>query len=393
MSKKIRIPGALFLALVIFGSGCTKSKTTVTTTTVPITTATTTPSPSTGSSDPTVYGNTLLFTPQQFVDALSATIGNNESSGTTGTVTLAQLVKSPDLQGANNAVIYDSYNGGYFGVDLSAFTGMSVQQAVSSYMELQWGQEPGAYNQFLSGQQQSMTLPNGKTLSLWVPPYDQPGIGGSAGSSIGSIGSSGGSGGTDPLPPVQPPIVVCSNCSSGSDGSITPPVQPPGPSGNGFVQGSINILLPAGNDALGNPLFADPGNNLYSDNSESCDTDLQQADLQNSQIEQNAQSLVTRFQMNMDSARQLSVLADKMNQMSANGRALTDEDRASLSDAAFAVAGVSGDDVNAAAAKMIQTGDRSSVDELMAKAATNLGMSSATGLKDQILPSLGINIQ
>ena len=42
--------------------------------------------------------------------------------------------------------------------------------------------------------------------------------------------------------------------------------------------------------------------------------------------------------------------------------------------------------------KMTQTGDKSTINVLMDKAASRLGMSSSTALRNQILPSLGIDV-
>jgi len=49
--------------------------------------------------------------------------------------------------------------------------------------------------------------------------------------------------------------------------------------------------------------------------------------------------------------------------------------------------------VNDALAKMVQDGDQQAIDDLMNKAASNLGMSSSAGLRDQLLPALGIQFQ
>ena len=58
---------------------------------------------------------------------------------------------------------------------------------------------------------------------------------------------------------------------------------------------------------------------------------------------------------------------------------------------ALIVAGISGDEVNKAYTAYFN-GDKSAVDGLVTQAAVNLGMPSDAGLRDQILPSLGINL-
>ena len=70
---------------------------------------------------------------------------------------------------------------------------------------------------------------------------------------------------------------------------------------------------------------------------------------------------------------------------------MTDDDRVALADAALNVAGISNDQVTAAYANYMN-GDTTAVETLLTQAATNLGMPSSAGLKDQILPSLGINL-
>ena len=111
-----------------------------------------------------------------------------------------------------------------------------------------------------------------------------------------------------------------------------------------------------------------------------------------STLEDRALAVSQQFQMSLESARQLTQLSDRMNALTANGQQMTDEDRAALSDAALSVAGITGDDANAAAAAMVKSGDKTVANSLVEKAASNLGMASSAALRDQILPSLGINL-
>jgi len=98
-----------------------------------------------------------------------------------------------------------------------------------------------------------------------------------------------------------------------------------------------------------------------------------------------------QFGMTFESARQLAQLADKMSALSASG-AVSEEARDDIAQAALAVGGISTDDVNSAIASMVKNGDQTAVQALMDKAAANLGMTSSAGLRDQLLPSLGINL-
>ena len=103
-----------------------------------------------------------------------------------------------------------------------------------------------------------------------------------------------------------------------------------------------------------------------------------------------AQDLASQFSMSFESALQLSQLADRMNAMSSAG-ALTDDDRTAIADAALSVAGITNEQVTTAYSNFIK-GDQTAVNGLLTQAAVNLGMPSSAGLRDQILPSLGINL-
>ena len=122
------------------------------------------------------------------------------------------------------------------------------------------------------------------------------------------------------------------------------------------------------------------------------DVDLQREALQQAQIQDRANSLVSQFGIqNLTAAKQLVQLADKMQVMQTQANGMSDDDRNALAQAALGVAGITNDEVNTAYANLIK-GDQSSVNNLMTKAAVNLGMPNTAGLRDQILPSLGINL-
>jgi len=354
MSKNIGLVfvycGAL-LALGVAGSGCGNKHT-----------ATTTITPPSGGSN----GATLEFTPQQFAAALAATGSpTNPANFIPTSYAGSTVLKSPDLQGPNNVVIYDAtYSGRDYAIDLSVFTGMTVQQAVAAYIQVQ----------NVTG---TMVLPNGKTLNVgWEPA--SAGSNGSAAyvSSTGSCGySSGGSGG-----------------SVGSSGLCGGPVPTPPTPVNLYTSGVINVVFPDGTNSSGNQLYQDLGGTVYADRTATKDVDLQRADLQDQKLDSAAQSLSDKFQMSFESARQLAQIADKLQNLNAAGQ-ISDEDRDALSNSALGVAGLSADDVNGAVAQMIKDGNQQAINALMDKAATNLGMPSSAGLRDQILPALGILIQ
>jgi hypothetical protein len=119
------------------------------------------------------------------------------------------------------------------------------------------------------------------------------------------------------------------------------------------------------------------------------DTDLQKATLQKMSVTSRAQLLVNSFQMSMGAAVQLTQLSDRVKSMAVQG-AMSDSDKAAVSEAAFSVAGISTADVTGALSKY-NAGDETAANNLMQKAAINLGMPSSSALRDKLLPALGIN--
>lgn len=121
------------------------------------------------------------------------------------------------------------------------------------------------------------------------------------------------------------------------------------------------------------------------------DVDFQRAELQQQDRDSRAQALAVHYQMDVDSARQLTLLADRMRMLVARGQ-LTREDRSALATSALGVVGISRADVQAAAVNDIQNGDRAGINRLIEQAANKLGMPSSTALRNEILPSLGITV-
>jgi hypothetical protein len=186
------------------------------------------------------------------------------------------------------------------------------------------------------------------------------------------------------------------NCSSGgvivsSGGSSGGVIVSSGGSSGGVVTSSGGSYSNGGSNggSYSGGSSSNGGSNGYSVDGDTKDVDLQRADLQGQNLDNKAQSLSGQFGMTFESARQLAQLADKMSSLSASG-AVSEEARDDIARSALAVAGISSDDVNTAMASMIKDGDQKAVQALMDKAAANLGMSSSAGLRDQILPSLGI---
>lgn len=128
----------------------------------------------------------------------------------------------------------------------------------------------------------------------------------------------------------------------------------------------------------------------YSTVSQTKDVDLQNADVQKQDLTTKAQALASQYSMDFGAAMQLSQLADKFNRLSISGK-MTDEDRAAIIDNSLGVAGISTADVNQAIKDGVN-GDKQAIDKLLEQGAKNLGMPSSAGLRDQILPQLGIKI-
>lgn len=119
------------------------------------------------------------------------------------------------------------------------------------------------------------------------------------------------------------------------------------------------------------------------------DVDLQSAQANEADQEARAQGVANSFGMDYSKALALTRLADQVQSLSKTNQ-MTSEDQDAITQQALAVAGISASEVNATVTAVVQTGDQAAIDHLMTKAATNLGMPSSAGLRDQILPALGI---
>ena len=156
---------------------------------------------------------------------------------------------------------------------------------------------------------------------------------------------------------------------------------PSNSSGNSFTVADFEY----GSEAIQVPTFAD------SASGDTKDVDLQRSDFQQSSITNRAQSFANQFQMDFGKALQLIQLADKVHALTLRGE-LTTQERQTIIDGTLATTGIKSDEVNGAIAGMIQNGDQTAMNLLMDKAAKNLGMPSSAGLRDQLLPALGIHL-
>jgi len=191
--------------------------------------------------------------------------------------------------------------------------------------------------------------------------------------------------------------VVVSTGSNGSSGGIVCPAwgcgSPPIVSvGIGYSSGGCNTECCAANNYCG----YGPSNggstgvvaNAF-DNDGTKDVDLQRAEIQDQSLNNRAQAIATKFDMDFGSAHQLAVLADRVQTLTAQG-AVSADDEQGVIQAAIGIAGLSQDEINSAIVQSLQ-GNESATNSLMEKAAQNLGMSSTATLRDQLLPALGLS--
>ena len=153
-----------------------------------------------------------------------------------------------------------------------------------------------------------------------------------------------------------------------------------------FVNSTDAIELPilngAGSTAAANG-FAD------SVGGDTKDVDLQRSDFQQQGLNDRAQAFASQFQMDFDKAIVLTQLADKVQALTLRNE-MTAQQRETIVDGALSTAGIKSDEVNSAIAQIGQHADQTAMNNLMEKAAKNLGMPSSAGLRDQLLPALGI---
>jgi hypothetical protein len=251
----------------------------------------------------------------------------------------------------NNSLFCD-YGNNYCGTELS--WGIASNGTYCDYTYCGGGI---TYSNGSSGSTGSVSGSSGSTGSV-------SGSSGSTGSVSGSSGSTGSVSG-----------------SSGSTGSVS------GSSGSTGSVSSSGSSSSSGSVSTGGSSGA-----VASEGGEIKDVDLQRVQQQLASLQSRAEAVASQFQMSVTSAVQLTQLSDRMSTLTTNGQQMTDTDRAALTEAALNVAGITMEDATAATTSMIQTGNQNAANDLLAKAAANLGMTSTATLRDQILPALGINL-
>jgi hypothetical protein len=161
---------------------------------------------------------------------------------------------------------------------------------------------------------------------------------------------------------------------------------PSGMSISQFNSFSSNLVAA---DAQQPGLYINSQGTLYSQDSQTRDTDLQQAQIQNQDFLSRAAKVSTNYQMSFSSALQLTLLADKIN--ATTEQALTDQDRQAITQTTLSIAGVSSSDLTTAVTASM-SGDDTASNNLVTKISQNLGMPSDTTLRNKILPLLGVSL-
>ena len=183
--------------------------------------------------------------------------------------------------------------------------------------------------------------------------------------------------------------VVVSPGSTGTSGGVV--VLPPGSTG------TSGGTLPISGGSAGTSTGAcgtvscnssTPGMSVDEDTK---DINLQKSEVLTQDFEARVAASSQQFSMSVESARSLTQLSDRMNLLSTQGQ-LTADDRDALAHSALAVAGINDSAAVSNAVAKMANHDNSAVNTLIDKAAINLGMPSSAGLRDQILPSFGIQI-
>jgi flagellar biosynthesis/type III secretory pathway protein FliH len=126
----------------------------------------------------------------------------------------------------------------------------------------------------------------------------------------------------------------------------------------------------------------------YNVNGSTKDVDLQKANYQEKTLEDRAELIANQFQMSVEAATQLTQLSQKVQKMAMSGH-MTAKDREAITKSALSIAGLTTEEVNDAL-KATMEGDKRATEDLLEKAARNLGMDSSADLRDKLLPSLGI---
>lgn len=121
------------------------------------------------------------------------------------------------------------------------------------------------------------------------------------------------------------------------------------------------------------------------------DIDLQQSQADQADQASRARNFANQFQMDYGKALELTRLADQVQSLSKSNQ-MTGDDQQAITEKALAVSGISTVEVNQTIARVIRDGDQTAINDLLNKAATNLGMPSSAGLREQILPALGIKL-
>jgi hypothetical protein len=332
--------------------------------------------------------NCSAITPENFVAALVSLAQSGQiAAGYSG----SKVVKDPALQNGW-FVIWDGATQSYMAVDVAepdlggycsqnetVCSNLNPQAAALTFVTD--GNKPVYEAQSVASGSGSVSGTNGGGT------YFYGSYSGSS-STVVAVGSyTSGYYGSESVQPNQP----LTSASEYSGGGL--PVYPV--SGQpGYNTVTAYSVKPTGqNDASGAAIYTDTYGEgmLFSQGSQTRDTDLQQANLQRAGLVQRAAMVSANFQMDFGKAVQLTTLADKLNAIQSAGQSLSDGDRSAVLQTLNGIAGTTQEQLSKAVIQSLQ-GNSQPAQELVETISKNLGMPSSASLKNQILPQLGLDL-
>jgi hypothetical protein len=164
-------------------------------------------------------------------------------------------------------------------------------------------------------------------------------------------------------------------------------------SGLPFINGTGSYVTGYSVAPTQNGLYTDTygQGTLYSQNNDTRDTDLQQANLQLANFTKRAAAVSANFQMDFSKAVQLTTLSDKLTALQGAGQAISSDDRSAIMQSLSGIVGVTSDQLTTAMVENMK-GNTQPTQDLVDAISKNLGMPNSATLKDQILPQLGLDL-
>lgn len=149
------------------------------------------------------------------------------------------------------------------------------------------------------------------------------------------------------------------------------------------------IVTPDGTNAQGNPLYISSNGTIYSADSQTHDVSLQLSQAKRMEVAKTAALISRNFQMDFNSSVQVTLLGEQIKQIS-QSRAITDSDRAAITNHLSQISGVTSDQLNQAISESMKGNDKLS-NALVLQVSRNLGMPSDSNLR-AILAKMGTSV-